>query len=256
MIKLYRMPLSVLGLLSAAVILFGASVDAQTLRTPQESPEPVKVTNKTLTISVNQSRSIDLGVGVTQAHITNEGVADVRIVPMGPGNPPKAFIIAKSVGATNMFFFTKDGNQVHHFDVRVTLDHQGLEEALAELLGRRSVKVSVFRDTVYLKGSVRSASESAKAVAIARRFVPTPDNLVNLLSVQGSQQVMLQVRVAEIKRTVRKALTVNQNFSQTLTDDKLINFSSGNLFPTDATSFVTGTIITQLSGFGPTNFEA
>ncbi len=176
---------------------------------------------------------------------------------MDANAPDKAFIIARRVGTTNIFFMREGGGLVHQLEVNVTFDHTGIEGAIRKLLPDRSIKVSVYRDSVFLNGSVRSAAESAKALSIVRRFVPDASSVVNMLSVKGSQQVVLQVRVSEMARTIRKQLEVDQTLAQTLTDDRSISFSTAA--PTAASgisNFATGTIITQLPGLGPTRFEA
>ncbi|HEX9568057.1 MAG TPA: type II and III secretion system protein family protein, partial [Rhodospirillales bacterium] len=117
--------------------------------------------------------------------------------------------------------------------------------------------VSVFRDSVFLTGKVSSASAARNAVNIVRRFVAADANVTNMLTVTGGQQVILQVRVAEIDRNVRKNLAVEGRFSKRFTPlgGRGLDLRTAASAFTD-TSFVTGTLFTGTNIFGDPTFEA
>jgi pilus assembly protein CpaC len=72
-------------------------------------------------------------------------------------------------------------------------------------------------ETVILTGSVRSPADSGRASNIASRFIVTPpesdvrqkEKVINLLAVEGEEQVMLQVVVAEMQRSIMKQFGIN-----------------------------------------------
>jgi pilus assembly protein CpaC len=77
---------------------------------------------------------------------------------------------------------------------------------------RENIKVRSANDGIVLSGTVSGAAKVALAMDLARRYAPFDANvseykLTNLLSVGGSQQVMLKVRFAEMQRTVAKSLS-------------------------------------------------
>ncbi len=221
---------------------------------PRPSPAPSAALDlpTVLDLQINKARAIDLPRSVSRVVIGNEAIADIQL---DRTMLDKAFIMARAVGSTNVFFMNAKGRILHQMEVRVTFDHQVIERALRQLIKGGTIKVRVMRDTVFLTGKVRSAADSAKALSIARRFAPGDDNIINMLTVQGAQQVLLKVRVAEISRTIRKSLAVDQTVSQTLSGDKSIVFSTAGVFPPTETAYATGTIITQLTGLGPTTFR-
>ena len=128
-----------------------------------------------------------------------------------------------------------------------------LKAALAQLLPENNINVAVFRDTVFLTGTVRTAAESANAVVISRRFVGSDANVINMLSLRGSQQVILHVRVSEMARTVTKNFSVNNVFNWELAGQRVIFSTTGPGF-TDA-AFATGNPLAGFGLLGKTQFD-
>jgi pilus assembly protein CpaC len=85
------------------------------------------------------------------------------------------------------------------------------------------IEIRTANGAVVLSGTVSGASTMDKILAVAERFAP--GLVTNLMSVEGSQQVMLKVRFVEMKRSVKKDLGFN--FSIFEGD---FSFTSGNTF--------------------------
>jgi pilus assembly protein CpaC len=69
------------------------------------------------------------------------------------------------------------------------------------------VSARISNDSVVLEGTVSSALEADKAVQLAETYAP--GKVVNLLSLGSAQQVMLEVRFSEMKRSALKQIGVN-----------------------------------------------
>jgi pilus assembly protein CpaC len=95
-----------------------------------------------------------------------------------------------------------------------------------ELMPSEQIEVRGSAGTVVLSGTVSGANHAANAQAVAESFAP--GKVTNLLQVKGSQQVMLAVRFAEMKRTISKELGVNTSL---ITDgnDGEFTFQTGRL---------------------------
>jgi pilus assembly protein CpaC len=163
---------------------------------------------RVLTVSMNQARSVTLPFKVRDIVVADPAIADVVVKRSN-----HIFIFARSVGATVVYFMDESGEVALKTEVRVQLDTSAIEDALKTLLPEAEIKVSAFRDGVYLSGMVRSAEEATNAQDIARRFVAADADIVNMLKMRADQQVILKVRVAEVARTVRKNLAIDQPFS-------------------------------------------
>jgi pilus assembly protein CpaC len=78
------------------------------------------------------------------------------------------------------------------------------------VLGNPDVKVDSAGESIVLKGSVANALASEQAVTVARGFFPEKsEKVINLLEVGGDQQVMLEVVVAEMARSLRREMGTN-----------------------------------------------
>ncbi len=205
-------------------------------------------------LSLNKATAVTLPRPVGKIIVGNEAVADVHF---DPAQPNKVFILSKAIGSTNVFFIDRNGNTIEQAEVRVLFDQNGIAAALKHLMPDEPIEVSAFRDSVFLTGKVHSASAAKNAVDIARRFVANDANVTNMLTVIGGQQVILQVRVAEMDRDVRKSLSVNGTFQKFVNPlggrGVRITTLSQTLSPT---AFATGTLFTGTNVFGDPTFQA
>jgi len=205
-------------------------------------------------LSLNKATAVTLPRPVGKIVVGNEAVADVHF---DPTQPTKVYVLSKAIGSTNVFFIDKKGETIEQAEVRVLFDHDGIKGALQRLMPDEYIDVSVFRDSVFLTGKVHSASAAKNAVNIARRFVAADANVTNMLTVIGGQQVIIQVRVAEMDRDVRKSLSVDGSFTKNISvlGDRGIQFTtiSQTLSPT---AFVTGRLFTGSNIFGDPTFQA
>ncbi len=110
-------------------------------------------------VTMNKAQPVDLPGPAKDIVIGNEAIADVRV---DPNRPKRVFVLAKAVGSTNVFFMGDDGAVIHQLEVRVIFDHQGLRAALGEFLPDEKIDVSIYRDSVFLTGKLRSATASAQ----------------------------------------------------------------------------------------------
>jgi pilus assembly protein CpaC len=215
---------------SAAAALQTTSVD-----NPVDNPADNKDI-RILTVSMNKMRSIRLPVKVSDVVIADPTIADIVVKKQD-----LVFVFARSVGATVVYFIDEAGDIVLKTEVRVQLDIKGIEDALEELIPEADIKVAAFRNGVFLSGVVTSASEATNAEDITRRFVGANTDINNMLKLRGEQQVVLQVRVAEVLRTVRKNLAIRQPFSSQV-GGLTVNAVDFNLFNAATDFFTAGNI--------------
>jgi pilus assembly protein CpaC len=159
----------------------------------------------------------------------------------------RVFLIAKKPGQTNAFFFDSRGQQILTLDITVGADVAGLETLLARLIPGSNIRVEMAGKSIVLIGTVRTPVDSNRATEIARAFaassagdrfssgqsatstgnttiINASDRLpsgssksgdsgakpvINLLGVEGEEQVMLRVVVAEVQRELLKQFGVN-----------------------------------------------
>jgi len=229
------------------------AVASPTVENPaQLAPATTSVTPKKIKVGLNKAKVVKLLVPVAKIVVGNEKVADVHV---DKANPRQVFVVSKAIGTTNVFFMNQNGVIIHQAEVQVSMNHDALQAALTELMPDEKIDVSVYRDSVFLSGNVRSSAASADAVRIANRFVADPANVTNMLKVTGSQQVILQVRVAEMNRTVRKNLAVDQGISiNSFLGD--LDITTSSPATSGVTAFGSGLLNHDIVGLTPVAIQA
>lgn len=236
-------------LLAIVVGLLVRPATAQKPRTPVNEVSLATPPPSTISISLNKARLVNLQRPVRDVVVSNPEIADVIVK-----TPTTAYLVAKSVGETNVFFVGADGKVVLHNAVRVNTNIAAARQALKDLLPGVQIDVEAVGNSIVLKGNVSSAEDSAGSVAVARQFVEDDANVINMLKILADQQVLLQVRVAEVQRNVVKNLAAATSFSSRILRRPLTAVTGGgNAFTSPA---IAGTLSLNFLGFGQTGFTA
>jgi pilus assembly protein CpaC len=196
------------------------------------------------------SRFIPLGIGKSvaidlPADIKDVLVADPKIANAVIRSSRRVYLIGAKVGQTSIFFFDASGRQLAGFDIAVTRDLNGLRAALQRTLPNTTVNIEGVGDGVMLTGGVSSPVEAQQAFDIATRLVGDSAKVVNAITVNERDQVMLRVTVAEVSRDVVKQLGVNLSGSLSY-GTAVVDFNTDNPFSASGqaltNSFLTATL--------------
>jgi pilus assembly protein CpaC len=191
-------------------------------------------TPQKLNLVVGKSLVIDTPVAVKRVSIAEPAIADTVVI-----SPRQIYLTGKAVGATNMTLWGPDDRVFTIFDVAVSPDLSLLKETLQEILPRENIKVIAAQDSITLSGEVSSTAILSQALAVTEAFAPK--KVVNLTQVAGEHQVMLEVRVAEMTRSLARRLGIN--FSIVRAQDgfgvSMLNNLSAIVKPIDAQLFPT-----------------
>nr|WP_224011602.1 type II and III secretion system protein family protein [Paraburkholderia tropica] len=143
--------------------------------------------------------------------VRNRTLGNPEIAQATMVSPQTLYLVGQSVGTTNMIVQGRSG-ACQVIDVIVSADAGGLQAALGQLMPEeRDIRVSTAADNLVLAGRVSSAQAAAQAVEIARAFGVSKEGssnqkanggVLNMLSVDTPQQVMLEVKVAEVDKTL------------------------------------------------------
>jgi pilus assembly protein CpaC len=141
-------------------------------------------------------------------------IGDDRIVDVVLRSKETAYLFARAPGQTNIFFFDDKGREILQLDLEVTIDSKGLKRLLDRSLPGNKIQIDSTGTNIVLKGTVASAQDAKTAEDLTRRFLSSglgssPEAVINLLKIAEGDQVMLKVRVVELKRTVIKQLGIN-----------------------------------------------
>jgi pilus assembly protein CpaC len=189
----------------AAMLLLGAAAPAMA-QPGQAVAQPVAHSFE-LVVGVGKSQVLELPDAYTDVMVADPKIADVL-----PLNKHSVYVVGKATGSTALTIYGPGQRLLAAANVVVSADIQGLKGRLAEILPQeRDVAVRPANQSLILSGTVSSPAALQQVLALAETYAPA--KVVNMLGVEGTQQVMLSVRFVEMERSVAKNLRLNVNRS-------------------------------------------
>jgi pilus assembly protein CpaC len=181
----------------------------------------------------DDARELVVGVGKSQVielpgPYADVMVADPKIADVMPLNTRSIYVVGKAMGATSINIYGPAKHTLAAYNVQVSPDIESFKARLHEILpSERDVAVRSANQSIVLSGVVSSPVVLNQIMTLADTYAP--GKVVNMMGVEGSQQVMLSVRFVEMERTTAKNLRVNMQTMPTMgsfrftTGDSLIN---------------------------------
>ncbi len=260
--------------LSAAMVLTPGYAVAQV-----EPPDArsVRATNgggnaaraASIVLPFGKSAIIDLPADARDVLISNPAVADATV-----RSSRRAYVIGRALGQTNIFFFDAAGRQIANVEIRVEPEVEPLNEFLRRRFPESQIRAEAMNASVVLQGTARSAGEADQAYQLALTFLGIAGGagagdgngtggphspgtnqpggngprVINLIQVQGSEQVLVRVRVVEMSRTLVRQLGINANYeemiNQLIGEDDFLDLATRNGYS------INGTLLGGLSATG------
>lgn len=227
-------------------------------------------------LSIGKSSLMRVAAPIERISVGNPNIADISMI-----NSRELYLIGKNYGSTNLLIWRRDGATMA-VDVNVNIDAERMERKLREFMPEeQGIRVRPAADAVILMGTVSSAVKAKYAEDIATAFVrdinrnlvlpvvagdarvapgsalstsplgtaattqAAGPKVVNLLQVTQAQQVMLEVKVAEVSKVLLERLGVN--FNASATTDGITYGLLSNLFTGNGVINVTGSNGNKLS---------
>ena len=190
---------AMLALAIGILIFSGRSLAANIVFSGTQEPEKLElVSGKSVILKSPKS--------VKRVSIAAPEIADFVLL-----SPQEIYVIGKAAGTTNMILWqNKKGFAI--YDLEVSYDVSRLKQSLHKLLpNERDLRVIATHDSITLSGKVSSTTSLSQAMTLAQAYAPK-GKVHNLLEVGGLHQVMLEVRVAEMARSLTKRLGINFNY--------------------------------------------
>ena len=184
-------------------------------------------------LSEGKSTLMRLPSPASRVTVGDASVADVHLL-----NPSELYLLGKSIGSTNLMIWNRN-NDATIIDLTVSLDTGALQSRLAILLpGEKNIRITTAADTLILSGTVSDVVKAEQAMALATAYVqrsakatqaapapaqdgaaapaaPAAPKVVNMLGIAAPQQVMLEVKVAEVSKTLVDQLGASVGASKT-----------------------------------------
>jgi len=158
------------------------------------------LTSATLRVPSNRAVVVESDVLFSELSVANPDIADIATL-----SERSIYVLGRRPGRTTLTLLGADGTLLANVELQVVPDVAELRERLREVIPGESVEVRTASDGIILSGTVSSGQVVDRAMALAELYAA--GRVSNLMMVGGSQQVMLQVRFAEMQRTVRQELS-------------------------------------------------
>ena len=215
-----KTPLTLLALALAVGLALGAPASAQPLTQSAQAPATAAASAaaaaavvrvdlsagaaQSLSLPRGKSAIIELPVDVRDLLVTNPAVADAVL-----RSPRRIYVLGMASGQTDAVFFDAAGRRILSLEIRVDQDTSAVAQTINRIVPNSRVRVDAMNDSLILSGQVASLADADKAMQIARASVVKPEQVLNMLSISGKDQVMLKVRIVEMQRNVIKQLGFN-----------------------------------------------
>src|SRR6266851_1841933 len=187
-----------------AVLLFSAICLGQQPATEQvqsqapaasESPAPLRV-------MVGKSLLINTTDRLKRVSVTDPEVADALVV-----TATQVLVHGRSPGEVSLLIWD-EFERSRSFDLRVDVDITAAAEEMKKIFPEEQIDVSASRSAIVLSGHVTTEDAAKHAGMVAGAY---SKNVINVLSFGpvGAQEVLLEVKFAEVDRTAVTQLGVN-----------------------------------------------
>lgn len=181
-----------------------------------------------VTLGLNKSTIVELGVPAADVVITNPEIADAVVQ-----TSKRIIFRGVSYGQTNAFVFDREGNQLLNLEINVEMDMASLQQLIARHVPGARVKVEGVNGNVVITGTTDSLSESDAVERLVSAYLRADDDtqVVNMINVAAKDQVLLEVRIVEMQRNAIKQLGINLNGTPSFGD--LANLVTRQLYTGD-----------------------
>jgi pilus assembly protein CpaC len=187
------------GLKAAAALAFALAAPAA----PAFAQPTVQPTEEVI-LSVGAGRLIDLDGTMSDVFVANDAIADVQV-----RSNRQIFIFAKAAGQTNIYATDRNGRVVYSASVRVGQNLGSVEQMLDLAMPEAEITATPINGMVLLTGTVASPADAEEAQRLVQAFVGEGTQVISRLRTATPQQVMLQVRIAEVSRSLLRDINAN-----------------------------------------------
>jgi len=188
------------------------------------------VTSKSVVLPFSKSTVVELPSPLMDVIVSNPDIVEAVVHTAN-----RTVLIGKRPGQANAYFYGHDGDELLNLEIRVERDIGGLKSLIAQHVPDANIEVQAVNDNLLLTGPVSNAATANRIEALANMWLDEATNsgaegeIVNLMTVEGKDQVLLKVRIVEMQRSVTKQMGIDLNAIGQIGDSTVSLFSNNNL---------------------------
>lgn len=167
----------ILWVLLSVLVLSVAQPPA--VRAAEDIDSPREVVPQHLRLVVGKSRIVNTAVLIKRASMANPAVADTVVL-----SPTQLYLVAKTVGVTNLTLWDQHDRVLRVFDLEVVPDLDRLRAQVHQLMPEEhAIEIEASHDFVTLSGTVKNPASPSRVQALAEAYAP--QKVINLLRVEA-----------------------------------------------------------------------
>jgi pilus assembly protein CpaC len=192
-------------LLAAALATLAIGIAAPMDEAQAQKLVSITAANRTAMVNVAIGKSADVRTDMSFTDVTvgDPEVADVNVL-----TDKSLSILGKKSGTTRVSAYGEGKKLIGMFDVEVNFDTSMLSAEITRRFSHAGIRVATANGKILLTGTSPDAVTLDQAMTVAKQFGP---DVINSVSVDSPQQVMLEVRFIEASRQASREIGVQWN---------------------------------------------
>jgi pilus assembly protein CpaC len=167
---------------------------------PAQLPEPAG--EAPLRVMVDKSILVNTTEKLKRVSVTDPSVADALVV-----TPNQVLVHGRAPGEVSLILWNEE-EQSRAFDLRVDVDSTAAAEEIQKIFPAEKIHVTASRSAIVLSGHVSDKETAERVGALAAAYSKAVVNVLTWGPI-GSDQVLLEVKFAEVDRTALSQYGLN-----------------------------------------------
>jgi pilus assembly protein CpaC len=188
-------------LVAAAGLFHAALLTAPASFAAEDFFDNVVVGRPTVDLNVSEGRILHFDGPIDSVFIADPAIADVRVVAADV-----VYVYGKKSGITNLIAMSMEGKLRAQVQFRVSNNPTAANDAAHKLQPTSTVEISILGERAAVKGKARKIEDAIDAQNVGEIYSPPGQPPINNTTIEGSQQVNIRVRFAEVSRNELQAL--------------------------------------------------
>lgn len=157
-----------------------------------------------ISLNVGEAKFLRLENPAAAVFLSNPAIADIDLQ-----SARYLYIVGKGIGETSLFVLGPNDEEILSTTLSVGIDTDRLTAAAQQAISGGHVTVRTVDGAIFLTGRVRNADDAATAEDVIAALTGNSAVIVNRLDLETLGQVNLQVRIAEVSRTISEDLGIS-----------------------------------------------
>mgnify|MGYP002078630025 CR=1 FL=1 len=193
--RLFKGMLSLACALSPVALAVSTPVTAQSVVRPAQNIE----------LGIGNGQLVNVAGAMTDVFVANDQVADVQVKSRN-----QFYVFGKAGGTTTVYASNAQGDVIWSGTIRVGSNLDSVDAMLHLAMPEARIGVSTMGSSTFLlTGTVKTPEDASEAERLVQAYVGEKANVISRLRLATPLQVNLQVRIAEVSRSLVKSLNVN-----------------------------------------------